>query len=229
MSRTSDECPIKCSSSLTRSSLRCLVLSWMSDSAVLIVEWRFPVERNLHDKAEPSQRLTQLRRLAAVRAGRGHVMDTKEGFHPPSFIVRGYQWNVRALPPIPHFETPVPSPALFYPEIETAHVRPLFRLFQVLSLKYMLLCFDYKMGLTLRFFVINGRYSKNVVRVPGECERQDRPAGCWQTREIIMRPAPFAFPGPAAIKTFRQGRGWRINQASATLCNVHFSSQLLEM
>ena len=87
MSRTSDECPIKCSSSLTRSSLRCLVLSCMSDSAVLIVEWRFPVERNLHDKAEPSQRLTQLRRLAAVRAGRGHVMDTKD-FHPPSCIVR---------------------------------------------------------------------------------------------------------------------------------------------
>ena len=136
------------------------------------------------------------------------------------------QWNVRALPPIPHFETPVPSPALFYPEIETAHLRPLFRLFQVLSLP---LCFDYKMGLTLRFFVINGRYSKNVVRVPGECGRQDRPDGCWQTREVIMRPPPCAFPGPAVIKTFRRGRGWRINQAWATLCNVHFSSQLLEM
>ena len=66
------------------------------------------------------------------------------------------QWNVRALPPIPHFETPVPSPALFYPEIETAHLRPLFRLFvyviEICAAMLWLVIIDYKMGLTLCLF-----------------------------------------------------------------------------
>ena len=34
------------------------------------------------------------------------------------------QWNVRVLPPISHFETPSPAPALSYTWIETTKLRP---------------------------------------------------------------------------------------------------------